>query len=152
MKKLVLFGAMALAVASCKPTMDTKSQVGIKGNWTLTDVKHVGGEFVKVNSFNIADAQCFIGSQWKFVSNNNTGVVELTKGGDCPSFASDFKWTVTPNGNFEFKFVDEGVKAKNVTTGYSLRVKNQTATTFDLVDKFYASGQSYDVTYRFTKN
>lgn len=46
----------------------------------------------------------------------------------------------------------EEVKAKNVTTGYSLRVKNQTANTFELVDKFYAGGQSYDVTYRFTKN
>ncbi len=152
MKKVLLFGAMALAMASCKPTMDTKSQVGIKGNWTLTNIKHIGGEFVKVNSFNIADSQCFIGSQWKFVSNNNSGNVALTQGGNCPSFESSFKWTITPNGSFEFKFIDEGVKAKHITTGYSMQVRNQSANSFELVDKFYAGGQTYDVTYHFEKN
>ena len=153
MRKFMYLGAVVLAMASCKPTMNTKSQVGLKGTWTLTNISHIGGEFVKVSSFNIADSKCFIGSQWKFVSNNNTGSVNLTsRSGDCPTFDSDFKWVVTPAGQFEFKFVDEGVKAKKVTTGYSLRVKNQSTDTFELVDKFYAGGQTYDVTYHFTRN
>lgn len=152
MKKLLVLGAIALAVVSCKPTMDSKSQVGLKGNWTLTKVNRIGGEFVKVNSFNIADADCFIGSQWKFVSNNNTGNLSLNQGGNCPSFESNFKWSITPNGAFEFKFIDEGVKAKNVTTGYSMQVRNQTSNSFDLVDKFYAGGKTYDVTYHFVRN
>lgn len=152
MKKFIYLSAIALFVVSCKPTMDTKSQVGLKGSWTLTKVTHIGGEFVKVNSFNIADASCFEGSQWQFVSNNNTGSLALTKGGACPSFDSNFKWTIDPNGLFEFKFVDQGEKAKRVTVGYSLQVENQTSNSFDLVDKFYASGQSYDVTYHFVRN
>ncbi|TDS57539.1 lipocalin family protein [Myroides indicus] len=152
MKKLLVFGFIGLMVVSCKPTMDTKSQLGLKGNWTLTSITHIGGEYVKVNSFNIADAHCFEGSQWKFVSNNNSGSLSLNKGGDCPHFESSFKWTVTPNSDFEFKFIDEGVKAKHVTTGYKMKVKNQSANSFELVDKFYAGGQSYDVTYHFERN
>ncbi|MFD0699583.1 lipocalin family protein [Myroides pelagicus] len=152
MKKVLYLGAIALFVASCKPTMDTKSQVGLKGNWTLVKVNRLGGDLVKVNSFNIADADCFVGSQWNFVSNNNTGHLALTKAGNCPAFESDFKWTISPAGQFEFKFIDEGVKAKHITTGYSMHVKNQTATSFELVDKFYAGGQAYDVTYKFVKN
>lgn len=152
MKKLVLLSFVGLALASCKPTMDKQSQYGIKGDWTLTSVSHIGGEFVKVTSFNIADAHCFNGSQWKFVSNNNTGVVSLSGGNSCPMFESNFKWFVNPNGEFEFKFVDAGLKAKNVTTGYKMKVKNQTATSFDLIDNFYVDGQGYDVTYHFVKN
>ncbi len=152
MRKLFYLFAIALFVASCKPTMDSRSQVGLKGSWTLTKVTHIGGEFVKVYSFNIADASCFQGSQWNFVSNNNTGSLELTQGGNCPSFESNFKWSITPSGLFEFKFVDQGEKAKQVTTGYSLEVANQTATSFQLLDKFYANGQAYDVTYHFVRN
>lgn len=152
MRKLFYLGAIALFVVSCKPTMDTKSQVGLKGSWTLTKVTHIGGEFVKVNSFNIADASCFQGSQWKFVSNNNTGSLALNQGGDCPHFDSNFMWSITPNGLFEFKFVDQGEKAKKVTTGYSLQLTNQTGSSFDLVDQFYSGGQSYNVTYHFVRN
>lgn len=152
MKKIATVALMALFVVSCKPTMDTKSQVGLKGNWTLTKVDHIGGEFVKVNSFNIADSKCFEGSQWKFVSNNNTGVISLNGGSDCPLFESAIKWTISPAGDFNFKFVDEGVKAKYVTTGYSLKVSNQTQDSFQLVDKIYSGGQSYNVIYQFQRN
>lgn len=154
MKKtfVLVAGALALSIVSCKPTMDTKSQVGLKGTWTLTKVDRIGGDLVKVNAFDIADADCFLGSQWKFVSNNNSGTIGLTQGGDCPYFESSFKWSITPNGAFEFKFVDQGEKAKRVTTGYSLQVRNLTQNSFNLVDKFYSAGKAYDVTYHFIRN
>jgi len=137
---------------SCKPTMDAKSQYGLKGNWTLTEVSNIGGDFVKITSFDIADSKCFKNSQWKFVSNNNSGTVNLTGGGACPMYEGNFKWFITPSGEFEFKFVDQGEKAKNVTTGYKMKVKNQSASSFDLVNTFYVGGQGYDVTYHFQKN
>lgn len=151
MKKFIALGLISLAVVSCKPTMDSKSQVGIKGNWTLTKVSNLGGDLVKVNSFNIAESKCFIGSQWKFVSNNNSGTVALTQGGECPAFENSFKWTISPTGEFNFKFVDQGVKAKHVTTGYSLKVANQSESSFQLVDKIYTAGKSSDVIYQFEK-
>lgn len=152
MKKIATLGLIAFFAISCKPTMDTKSQVGLKGNWTVTQVSHVGGEFVKIQAFNIGDAKCFEGSQWKFVSNNNSGVIALSGGGGCPVFENNIKWTVSPTGDFNFKFIDEGVKAKHVTSGYTLKVRNQSENAFQLVDKVYTGGQSYDVVYQFNRN
>jgi hypothetical protein len=43
----------------------------MKGNWVISSVSYPGSEYIKVNSFQIADSQCFEGSTWKLVSNNN---------------------------------------------------------------------------------
>lgn len=152
MKKLILVAFIGLSVVSCKPTMDGKSQVGLKGNWTMTKVSRIGGELTKISSFQIADSDCFKGSQWKFVSNNNSGTVALTQGGACPAFESNFKWTVSPEGTFGLKFVDQGEKAKKVTEGFHLQVRNQTANSFELVDKIYAGGGKFEVVYSFQRN
>jgi len=45
---------------------------------------------------------------------------------------------------YEILGIDKGADAA--------AIKKATADTFELVDKFYAGGQSYDVTYHFTKN
>jgi hypothetical protein len=64
---------------SCKSTSITNSkldraQVAMKGNWVISSVSYPGSEYIKVNSFQIADSQCFEGSTWKLVSNNNKHV------------------------------------------------------------------------------
>lgn len=152
MKKFLLLGFVGAMMLSCKPTMDTKSQYGLKGSWTLTNVSNIGGDYVKITSFDIADAKCFKNSQWKFVSNNNSGTVNLTGGNGCPTYDGNFKWFITPSGEFEFKFVGQGEKAKKVTTGYKMKVQNQSTDSFELVNTFYVGGQGYDVTYHFQRN
>ena len=93
MKKIILLLTISVLVLSCKSKsatvtkLDSKSQVAIKGNWTIAAVTYPGSEYIKVNSFNIADSQCFVGSTWKFISNNNKGEMTLTKA-NCPSFYS----------------------------------------------------------------
>lgn len=151
MKKFFLFLFALTFLASCKSTVDTKSQVGIKGNWTLTDVSYDGSSYFNVKSFQIADAKCFEGSQWSFVSNNNKGTMELAKAG-CPSASGDFMWTITPDQQFTLKFVGEGDKAKKVTAGFVLRVQNQTATSFELVDTANIGGKTTNIVYHFNKN
>jgi hypothetical protein len=58
----------------------------MKGNWVISSVSYPGSEYIKVNSFQIADSQCFEGSTWKLVSNNK-GNMSLTKYG-CAPFSS----------------------------------------------------------------
>lgn len=152
MKKLILLSFIGLSVVSCKPTMDGKSQVGLKGNWTMTNVSRIGDQMVKISSFQMADSDCFKGSQWKFVSNNNSGTFALTQGGACPIFESNFKWTISPDGTFGIKFVDQGEKAKKVTAGFHLKVRNQTATTFELVDHINSGTKTFEVVYTFLRN
>ena len=156
MKKVILIMTMSILLFSCKSSsvtdkkLDRTSQVGIKGNWTITAVTSPGSEYIKVNSFDIADSNCFVGSTWKFISNNNKGEMALTKY-DCPVFNSPITWFINDSGQFVLKVLNAGEKAKKVRAGYVLQVANQTENSFQLVDKINVGTKLTDVVYQFQK-
>lgn len=157
MKKIILLLMCSVLVLSCKSKsatvtkLDSRSQVAIKGNWTITSVSYPSSDYIKVNSFNIADSQCFVGSTWKFISNNNKGEMTLTKA-DCPSFYSPITWFVNKDGQFILKVLNAGEKAKKIRDGYVLNVANQTESAFQLLDKIDVGGKMTNVIYQFSKN
>ena len=131
--------------------VDNKTERVIKGNWSISAVIYPGSEYIKVNSFDIADSKCFVGSSWKFVSNNNKGTMALTNA-SCPTFASDITWFINKQGQFVMKVLSAGEKAKKVRDGYVLNVANVTETSFQLLDKIDVGGKMTNVTYQFQKN
>ena len=157
MKKIILLCALSVLMFACKSTsatstnIDSKAQIAMKGNWVISSVSYPGSQYVKVNSFQIADSDCFVGSNWKFVSNNNKGTMALTKAG-CTSFSSPITWFVYKDKQFVLKVLDAGLKAKKVKEGYILMLANQTPTSFQLVDKIDVAGKMTDVVYQFQKN
>ena len=156
MKKLILMTAFVVTMLSCKSTsvtntkLDNKTERMIKGNFVVSSVDYPGSEYIKVNAFQLADSQCFVGSTWKFVSNNNKGEMALTKTG-CPAFSSPITWFVNKDGQFVLKVLDAGEKAKKVRDGYVLNISNATENSFQLVDKIDVGGKMTDVVYQFTK-
>ncbi len=153
---IIVLATFLFACKSSSPTtgssqkLDRTSQSGIKGNWQITGVTYPGSDYFKVNSFQIADSKCFIGSTWNFISNNNKGSMTLNQSG-CPSFSSPIVWSIDKQGMFGLKIVNPGVKAKSVTQGYILRVANQTGNSFQLIDVIDVAGQKKDVIYQFEK-
>ena len=156
MKKVILLFALAIVFASCKSTsatgtkVDRKSQVAIKGTWTISSVSYPGSEVIKVNSFNLADSKCFEGSAWKFISNNDSGTMMLNAA-DCPQFSSPIKWFVNKDGKFVLKVLNAGEKAKKVRDGYVLDLESQSEDSFQLVDKISVGGKMTNVIYQFQK-
>lgn len=159
MRKIFLLCTMAILVFACKSTavsnapeskLDKSSQVGMKGNWTVTNVSYPGSDYIKVNSFNIADSKCFIGSTWSFVSNNNKGNMTLNNS-NCNTFNSAITWYVNKEGQFVLKILDEGLKSKNVNTGFVLGVANQSENSFQLIDKINVGNKPTDVVYQFDR-
>lgn len=156
MKKLILLSVFAVLLYSCKSTsvtntkLDNKTERLIKGNYVVSSVDYHGSEYIKVNAFQLADSKCFVGSTWKFVSNNNKGEMALTKSG-CPAFSSPITWFVNKDGQFVLKVLDAGEKAKKVRDGYILNVANATESSFQLVDKIDVGGKMTDVVYQFTR-
>ncbi len=157
MKKYLVLVLMALAFTSCKPKeqvastkLDNKSEREIKGNWMISSVTYPGSEYIKLTSFDIADSKCFIGSNWKFVSNNNKGTMALSNA-NCAGYSSDITWYINKDGNFVMKFLNEN-KAKKMADGYILNVRNQTESSFQLVDKINVGGKITDVVYQFQRN
>ncbi len=156
MKKLILLSVFAVLLYSCKSTsvtntkLDNKTERLIKGNYVVSSVDYPGSEYIKVNAFQLADSQCFVGSTWKFVSNNNKGEMALTKSG-CPAFSSPITWFINKDGQFVLKVLDAGEKAKKVRDGYILNVANATESSFQLLDKIDVGGKMTDVVYQFTR-
>ncbi len=156
MRKLFLLSILTLFFVSCKSksvtntAVDNKTERMMKGDWVISSVKYPGSEYIKVQSFNLADSQCFEGSNWKFISNNNKGTMALTKA-DCPSFSSPISWFVNKEGQFVLKVLNAGEKAKKVRDGYILNMSNQTENSFQLIDKINVGGKTTDVVYQFEK-
>lgn len=156
MKKLFLLSVLTLFVVSCKSTSATNTSVDntkermMKGDWVISSVSYIGSEYIKVQSFGLADSQCFQGSKWKLISNNNKGDMALTKS-DCMSFSSPISWFVNKEGQFVLKVLNAGEKAKKVRDGYVLDVANQTETSFQLIDMVSIGGKSTNVVYQFEK-
>lgn len=165
MKKIIFICMIATMLFACKSAssttasteattlstkLDKSTQVAIKGNWVLTNVSYPGSEYIKVNSFDLADSKCFIGSTWSFISNNNKGAMALTAP-SCTAFSSPIVWSINNQGMFVLKILDAGIKAKKVRDGYLLKVAGLTDNSFQLVDNINVGGQVKDVVYQFQR-
>lgn len=155
MKKVLLTGMIgtlfAVSCSSANQAQNARADfMKLKGSWEISSVDY--DKQYKIKPFDEgADAQCFVGSQWNLVPNNNSGSYALAGGGDCPTITRAIKFDVSKDKEFSFKVIDAGVKAKNVTAGYVLDFQNQTPTSFTLVQNVPFEGKILKVYYNFTK-
>lgn len=156
MKKSIFLLMLTIAFIGCKPKqqvtstkLDYKSATSMKGAWRITSVTFPGSDYIKINSFDIADSKCFVGSNWNLIPNNNKGDMALNSP-SCTGFSSPITWYLNKEGNFVMKIINE-TKSKKVIEGYILTIANQTETSFQLVDKANVGGKMVDVVYQFEK-
>lgn len=148
--------SLAVLILSCKSKsatdtkLDIKTQVAMKGNWIVSSVTYPNSNMIKVNSFELADSQCFVGSKWKFVSNNNKGNFSLNSP-KCTAYSTPITWFINKDGQFVLKVLDES-KPRKVKDGYVLKVANVTDNSFQLVDQIDVAGKATDVVYQFNRN
>lgn len=148
--------AFSVLILSCKSKsatntrLDSKTQVGMKGNWTISSVTYPNSNVIKVTSFDLADSKCFVGSTWKFISNNNKGDLSLNSP-SCTAYSTPITWFINKEGQFVMKILDES-KAKRVKSGYVLRVANLTDNSFQLIDNIDVAGKATEVVYQFSRN
>ena len=156
MKNLLLAGilgaAMSVSCSTAKTAQSNKAEfLKLKGNWEIASVDY--DKNFKVKPFDEgADAQCFVGSQWKLIPNNWTGSYALNGGGDCPSVMQPIKFEVVNGSEFKFKKLLEGSKAKAVTVGYSLNLVSQTADGFSLEQNIPSDGENVRIVYNFVRS
>jgi hypothetical protein len=129
--------------------LDNKTEVGLKGDWKISSVTYPGSDVIKVNSFDLADSKCFIGSTWKFVSNNNKGQMTLNNP-NCTGYSTPITWFINKEGQFVMKILDEA-KSKTVKSGYVLNIANLTENSFQLQEKINVAGNTANVVYQFEK-
>ena len=156
MKNLLLAGILGAAISvSCSTAKTAQSNkaefLKLKGNWEIASVDY--DKNFKVKPFDEgADAQCFVGSQWKLIPNNWTGSYTLNGGGACPSVIQPIKFEIVNGNEFKFKKLLEGSKAKAVTVGYSLNLVSQTADGFSLEQNIPSDGENVRIVYNFVRS
>ena len=156
MKNLLLAGilgaAMSVSCSTAKTAQSNKAEfLKLKGNWEIASVDY--DKNFKVKPFDEgADAQCFVGSQWRLIPNNWTGSYTLNGGGACPSVIQPIKFEVVNGSEFKFKKLLEGSKAKAVTVGYSLNLVSQTADGFSLEQNIPSDGENVRIVYNFVRS
>ena len=156
MKNLLLAGilgaAMSVSCSTAKTAQSNKAEfLKLKGNWEIASVDY--DKNFKVKPFDEgADAQCFVGSQWKLIPNNWTGSYTLNGGGACPSVIQPIKFEVVNGNEFKFKKLLEGSKAKAVTVSYSLNLVSQTADGFSLEQNIPSDGENVRIVYNFVRS
>lgn len=155
MKNLLLVGAVGFSLLmSCTAAKtaqnNEKNFLKMKGEWQITSVNY--DKSYKIKPFDEgADAQCFVGSQWKLVPNNWTGSYTLFGGGGCPSLTQAIKFEVVDGATFQFKKIAEGTKAKNNTAGYQLSLVSHTDDQFVLQQNIPFDGEYVNVLYNFQR-
>lgn len=162
MKKVLFIcsiGITTLSLISCnsQTANSTQNQVEnpslykLKGEWRLTSINYDSNKF-KIKPFDEGvDAQCFVGSIWNLIPNNNTGSYTLLGNGSCPNITQTIKFEVTQNKEFRFKKMVQNVKAKHITEGYVLQLENHQFNNFTLVQNLPFEGQILKVYYQFEK-
>lgn len=154
MKKLLYFIMLAVFIISCKTAdsakLDAKTTKTLRGNYQVTNVSFEGSNMFKINVFDIADSKCFIGSNWHFIANNNKGSMAINATG-CSAYESKITWYINKEGNFVMKILDEN-KARKVTEGYVLGLRNVTDNGFQLIDRVNVGGKMTDLIFEFSKN
>lgn len=158
MKKLLLAGIVgtSLFAVSCSTVKKAKDAQSVrseflkmKGDWQIVSINY--DKAYKIKPFDEgADAQCFVGSHWRFIPNNYSGSYTLNGGGSCPQFIQPIKVDIKGD-TFTFKKIADGTKAKQNTAGYTLTVINNSTDQFSLEQNVPFDGSSIKVVYNFER-
>ncbi|QAR31770.1 hypothetical protein EQP59_10660 [Ornithobacterium rhinotracheale] len=155
MKKVLLSMLSVAFFASCSPTQNAAKQSAkdFRGDWTLTSVTPREASIQITNLFNQAPQSCFVGSSWHLVANNNSGNYVFNSV-SCPSESNKISWHMTNEDGttyFWFKRILPGEKAKNVLTGYKLKVEDLSDYQAHLSQEVPVGGEKTTIDYYFTK-
>jgi hypothetical protein len=95
MKKIIVFVLLASMVISCgTPKTVIQSKKVIKGYWSLDQITYSEPGTFDVTLLNDASSDCFIGSKWRFIPNNNTGIYTITDTHCEPTGDRNFNFTI----------------------------------------------------------
>lgn len=154
MKKLLIL-MFTLALVSCGASKSATVVINkktLKGEWTLSKITYSKTGSYNVSLFEDASKECFEGSVWKFVSNNNTGTYTIS-GLDCKSGERKFVYVVESideaTGLYDFLLKPDNNPNKK---GYRLKLKQANDNFMQLQQTISVNGSPFIINMNFIKN
>ena len=157
MKKstFLILSVLTLFIASCGSKNAVKqAERTVRGTWSVQSVTYDGVEDAETILFQDVSTDCFEGSEWYFVANNNRGTYTINDI-NCSTGERKFIWTVPGNdqiieGEILLKITGDNYKSET-NAGYSLQVSNlsENVMTWTMPATIY--GKSINVNMNFIK-
>lgn len=155
MKQIILL-FIAVSMLSCgtsKTVRDSKKV--IKGNWILNDISYNTSGTYNVTLLNDVSKDCFGGSAWSFVPNNNTGTYSIDKTG-CADGMRYFNFTIqevdAATGLYDFLLKPTNEKGKSETNqGFRFKLTALSDTNMQWQQTVNVEGSPFAINMNFTK-
>ena len=144
------------ACSSSKSAQPTTNRKEVKGKWMLDSIGYEG--LVPGAKYNIAlldegAGNCLAGSTWVLPNNGFGSYTITTTSTGCTPGERKINWSYrTENGEtiFQYKRLEEGVKAKNVTEGYRFKIVSAGDNAMHLQQQVTSEGKTININYQFT--
>lgn len=155
MKNTLLF-LIAISLISCGTTKVVRnSKKVIKGDWLLHSIVYSEKGTYNVSLLNDASKECFEGSTWQFVPNNNTGIYNINKS-SCSSGARNFVFTIQEidpqTGLYDFLLKPTNEKYKSDTNqGFRLNLTALSDVAMEWEQTVRVDGKPFTITMNFNK-
>ena len=155
---ILLFSGVILLTAcnSAKKTATVSRNV-IKGTWTLNLVSYEGlasSERLKLQLLDEGTEACLKGSTW-VLPNNGYGSYTISQNQQgCLAGQKNIIWSYRTEADqaiFQYKKLEGGVKAKDITDGYRFKIISADDNAMVLQSEISYQGKPIYITYNFTK-
>lgn len=159
LKQIAPFLAAALLAASCSSTknaVSVPSRDNVKGNWVLNSVTYEGlssGQKITTLLDEGTEA-CLTGSTWVLPFNGNGSYTINSSTAGCTPGQRNIVWSYQKNGDqpiFQYKRLEGGVKAKNITDGYRFKILSADGASMRLQSEVSFEGKPIYINYSFSK-
>ena len=155
MKKLIL-AIVSLILLSCGASkFVNESKKVIKGQWLLENITYSETGSFNVNLLRDTSKECFEGSNWQFIPNNNTGTYAIlnescTTGVRYFIFTIEEKNPTTGISNFILKPTDKKEKSET-NQGFKLQLTQLSDETMQLQQTVTLEGKPFKINMNFSK-
>lgn len=155
MKRVILI-FLAIGLISCGSSKTVReSKKVIKGEWTLNKIDYSAVGTFNVTLLNDASKECFEGSTWQFVPNNNTGTYSINST-NCSTGLRYFNFTVqevdVQTGLYNFLLKPTNDKGKSETNqGFRLKLTALSETNMQWQQTVNVDGKPFIINMNFTK-
>lgn len=156
MKKFLILALIAVTAISCgTPKTVQESRKVIKGYWVMNSISYDSSGTFNVTLFNDTSVECFEGSNWRFIPNNNTGNYTI-ENSNCPTGQRDFIFTIQEldqaTGLYDFLLKPTNAKGKSDTdVGYRLRLAQLNESSMRWEQTVNLDGKPFKINMNFSK-
>lgn len=155
MKKIILI-FLAIGIVSCGASKTVRdSKKSIKGDWTLSSITYSKTGKYNVTLLNDTSKDCFEGSTWEFIPNNNTGTYTINES-SCSTGVRNFVFTIqevnAETGLYDFLLKPTNQKNKSENNqGFRLKLSALSETDMQWQQTISVDGIPFMINMNFTK-